>query len=140
MNNAEYAERAIWHTRLIMLIVSDMAFGFLPVIYVCYYACSKWDSSVVVMNLQEEDAWFKINVFKQNGDPIWDYANSLNAHATEIITLDDKIPRMRGSGMVVVSPRDDKYMDFEFPSVLSIAPERENAPAQFIPFIRVWRK
>jgi len=124
-----------------MLVVKHMAFGFPPVIYVCYYACSEWDSSVAVMNLQDVDAKFLISVFGQTGSLRWSKAYKLKARATEIISLDDKVPGVRGNrGMVVVCPDRDEHEGYEFPSVLWIAPEGGKVPAEFIPFIRVWRE
>ena len=118
-----------------------MAIGFPPVVYVCYYACTDWNSSVAVMNLQGVDARFLISVFSQKGTLRWSDAYELKARATKIISLDAMIPEARTNrGMVVVCPDRDEHEGFEFPSVLGIAPEGGKVPTEFIPFIRIWRE
>jgi hypothetical protein len=115
-----------------------MAIGFPPVIYVCFYNCIGWNSSVAVMNLQGVGARFLISVFEQGGPLHWSDAYDLKPRETKIIPLDRYAPKERG--MVVVCPDRDEHEGFEFPSVLGIAVEGAKEPTEFVPFIRMWRE
>ena len=103
--------------------------------YTSYYDCSNWNSSVEVMNLQNQRADYTITVFDRDGAHIWDDTRTLTPHETERIII-DSVARGRREGLVVVEPENEGD---EFPSLLTIADEGRHWKRgnRFVPFIRV---
>lgn len=80
---------------------------------ISYWDCSDWNFTIEVMNMQHQDALYKITVYDPDGNQSWQGIRSLAPYETERINIDHTLPpEKRKEGLVVVEPAECNRNEF----------------------------